>query len=289
MELQIGDYSETSNAFHIEQADVCADVLPHTHNFIELAYLARGRLLHHGGGRTIPMMNGDYVLIDHSRPHSYTYCGEQAEVINCLFQPAFLDPTLRNCTGFDDIVKSLLLRISGPFAYRPYDGMIFHDPEGEIGGLLRKMHREYHTGGLASSTLLCAYLMECFILTLRQLPAGDLRENSDISYVRKAVEQRYMEPLKLDTLAAALHLSPAYLSRKFHETCGCGFSEYLQRERVRQACRLLAETNKKVLDIAGLCGYQDGKFFNTIFIRYMGMTPSAYRRQHTAPQTTKER
>ena len=48
--------------------------------------------------------------------------------------------------------------------------------------------------------------------------------------------------------------------------------------RIEHSCRILANTDKKVIDAAQLVGYDDIKFFGSVFKRFMNMTPSEYRR-----------
>ena len=58
------------------------------------------------------------------------------------------------------------------------------------------------------------------------------------------------------------------------------FQEYVQSVRIRESCRLLVNTQKKVAEIATLVGYTNIKFFNELFRRQMGMTPLQFRRTY---------
>ena len=69
-----------------------------------------------------------------------------------------------------------------------------------------------------------------------------------------------------------------YLSRKFKETIGISFREYLQNTRIEQSCRLLVNTNKKIIDIAQSVGYDDVNFFTDIFKKKMNITPREFRK-----------
>lgn len=266
--------------FHIAHFDVAEDVPPHTHDYIELAYVTEGSLYHHTGGHCEKVVPGDYVIIDHSLSHAYSCCGQPAVIINCIFQPAFLDPSLRCCRTFEDVLKSYLFSFRRQFQFRPYSGTVIRDETGEILRLLLQTEREYIHPGPASAELRRAFLTEISIYTIRQILPDALPASDDISYVQAAIRSRYMEPLRLEEFARELHMEPPSLSRKFTRACGYGFKEYLQRCRMEQACRLLAGTDRKVADIASACGYEDGKFFHQLFCRLQGMTPSAYRQQY---------
>ncbi|MDF2717560.1 MAG: AraC family transcriptional regulator [Paenibacillus sp.] len=58
--------------------------------------------------------------------------------------------------------------------------------------------------------------------------------------------------------------------------------EYLQKLRIEEACRLLAEGSDKITDIAGTVGYGDYRFFNKTFRKMTGMTAQQYRKKANA-------
>ena len=89
-----------------------------------------------------------------------------------------------------------------------------------------------------------------------------------------------------------------YSSEKLAEMCGCSlrhfrrmFREHYKTSirakqtevRLQKARQLLAETDEKVLTIARESGYRHMGFFNTMFKRRFGVTPSDWRRQNTTP------
>ena len=57
----------------------------------------------------------------------------------------------------------------------------------------------------------------------------------------------------------------------------------LQRIRLERAKQMLANTDKKMDDIAKLCGYQSGNSFWVAFKQATGMSPKQYQKQSTTP------
>jgi AraC-like DNA-binding protein len=47
------------------------------------------------------------------------------------------------------------------------------------------------------------------------------------------------------------------------------------------ACDLLLHTDKTVIEIADLCAFTDSSYFTKAFKAQYGMTPKAYRTEHT--------
>ena len=82
--------------------------------------------------------------------------------------------------------------------------------------------------------------------------------------------------------ASGLHRSKA--SHAFAEVFGVSIGEYIRRQRVRQAMRLLVETDLKIAQVAFECGYQSLSRFYDAFKQRTGIPPLAYRKQrrHTS-------
>jgi len=79
--------------------------------------------------------------------------------------------------------------------------------------------------------------------------------------------------------ARAAHLSAGAFSRFFKLRTGKTLPEYVNELRVGRACRLLADEQRKITDIALDCGFRNLANFNRRFREIAKMTPSAYRRQ----------
>ncbi len=265
--------------FYIGRFAVTQTVERHSHDFIELAYLESGVLWHICNGREQLLIPGHYFLVDDTVEHTLQYRGEPALVRNCIFRPGFLDVTLRGCRSVDHILKNYLLNFDQRFCFRPHSGEVFEDTAMEIQRILLRMQQEFDGEETASRELLRAYLTELLILTLRKLRIPQAQSRGDIQLLQQEAAKRFDQPIQLAGLAKELHVSLPHLSRKFSAVCGCGFKEYLQRIRMEEACRLLANTEDKVSEVAARIGYQDLKFFNQLFRRYKGITPSEYRYQ----------
>ncbi|MEM6325629.1 MAG: helix-turn-helix domain-containing protein [Bacteroidota bacterium] len=83
-------------------------------------------------------------------------------------------------------------------------------------------------------------------------------------------------------LAARLGLSPRSLQRHLAAE-GTSFRAVLDEHRRDVACRRLRATDRPVGEIAAAVGYRDPAVFSRAFQRWLGTTPSAWRRAHTTP------
>lgn len=96
--------------------------------------------------------------------------------------------------------------------------------------------------------------------------------------VREYVDAEYCSnALSLESVAAYVHKTPAYISRVFKNELGCNFSDYLTEKRMRLAAQLLTQPEGKVYRIAAQCGYADTSHFIRVFKRFYGVSPMEYR------------
>lgn len=86
------------------------------------------------------------------------------------------------------------------------------------------------------------------------------------------------------TVAEQLQLHPRTLQRRLADE-GTTFAELLDRERRRQAARLLAQPDLQLGQVAALLGYSEQSAFNRAFRRWYDATPRRYRasRHGTSP------
>lgn len=95
------------------------------------------------------------------------------------------------------------------------------------------------------------------------------------------IGQNYKEDLKLADLSKVFNLNYYYLSAYFNQEMKEGFSDYLNRVRIRQACSLLAETDLPISQVGSEVGYSDHSYFCRVFKKITGRTPSEWKRsQH---------
>lgn len=95
-------------------------------------------------------------------------------------------------------------------------------------------------------------------------------------------EKPYLTPsLTLEKLAGLLKIQPRLLSNIINRHFDCNFFEFINSYRVKEAKRMLADTQfegKNMLDIMLDVGFNSKATFNTLFKKKVGMTPSEYRK-----------
>lgn len=95
------------------------------------------------------------------------------------------------------------------------------------------------------------------------------------------LREHYMTMLSLDSCAERFGTSPYTLSRAFKQITGINFIDYLTQIRIDSSKALLRETELKINEVAERVGYQH-TYFNRIFKKYEGITPSQFREMNRA-------
>ena len=94
----------------------------------------------------------------------------------------------------------------------------------------------------------------------------------------KYVENHYGERLTIETMAAVSGFSQSHFMKFFKNTMGVSFIEYLNDYRLTMAARLLLASSDAIVAISAECGFENLSYFNRMFRRKYGVTPSEYRK-----------
>ena len=92
-------------------------------------------------------------------------------------------------------------------------------------------------------------------------------------YISENLEAR----LTIDFLAEEFHVSATQLKNSFKGVYGISIYAYIRSERMKMAAKLLTETDRTILDIAGQCGYDNGSKFAKAFRDITGFGPKEFR------------
>ncbi|MBQ8136996.1 MAG: helix-turn-helix transcriptional regulator [Clostridia bacterium] len=97
-----------------------------------------------------------------------------------------------------------------------------------------------------------------------------------LEYMRSHFDQNFT----MDQLADLCHISPTHFRRQFSAQMGMSPLHFLHQFRIMKSCRLLRTTNRTIAEIATLAGFSSLCCFNQHFRRFMGCTPSEWRKSN---------
>ena len=102
--------------------------------------------------------------------------------------------------------------------------------------------------------------------------------NTIIELALQYIKENYASDISRESVASAVFVTPGYLSLLFRRKLNLTFIEYLNKVRIENACKYLKNTRLKTYEIATAVGYYDEKYFSHVFKKYIGYTPSQYRK-----------
>jgi AraC family transcriptional regulator len=90
-------------------------------------------------------------------------------------------------------------------------------------------------------------------------------------------EAQIGQPVSLAAVASSAGLTRMHFAAQFRAATGMRPHEYLLRRRIERAQEMLAETGMSLVDIALSVGFQTQSHFTSVFKRYAGQPPRAWR------------
>ena len=87
----------------------------------------------------------------------------------------------------------------------------------------------------------------------------------------------HADPIGLNEVANAMHVSTFYFCKMFKKATGMTFTDYVGRVRVEKAKNLLLNPHLRVSEIAYAVGFQSLTHFNRVFRELTGESPTNFR------------
>ncbi|KQO16654.1 response regulator [Paenibacillus sp. Leaf72] len=100
---------------------------------------------------------------------------------------------------------------------------------------------------------------------------------SSIKQIKNYIDAHYSENISLKCIAARFYMNALYLGRLFRKNYGVYFNEYVLELRVKEAKKLLRQTDLRMYEIAARVGFQNADYFVTQFEKLEKRSPTEYR------------
>jgi len=127
-------------------------------------------------------------------------------------------------------------------------------------------------------------VVECLVTELVGGSGGRRNTRGTPRWLATAVElagDRFADRLRLTEVAAEAGVHPVHLARQFRSRLGCTYGEYVRRIRLARALERLRRGSPSIAEVAAETGFADQSHLTRWMTSTLGITPAAYRRQHT--------
>jgi AraC-like DNA-binding protein len=157
-----------------------------------------------------------------------------------------------------------------------------HNCNSEILDLSRKLLKET-TEKYWGNRLKSQYIFQELLISFVRLFTADKEAETDKTAVmaRRFLEAYPDKNLDMDELADKCGVSKSHLCRVFKKATGQTASQYLNHVRIERACRLLAETDIPIEEIAFASGFNNASYFFRVFRKEVGKLPLEWRKKHS--------
>ena len=119
-----------------------------------------------------------------------------------------------------------------------------------------------------------------FISSIAHSEVFDHKESDRLNRVYTFVLKNYHRRISLSEVADLVYMTPTSFSRYFKMKNNKSFSGFVSEIRIRNACKLLTETENPVAQISYDCGFDTLSNFNKQFREYNNLTPTEYRTEY---------
>lgn len=254
----------------------------HDHDFVELSYMYDGMCIETVNDRLMGLRKGQTLLVDSGTIHTIAPLGENDILVNIQIEKSYFNTNFFNRLESDSLVTSFFLNsISKGIAH---DNFILFRSEASrrLPIFMRELICECVEPSTRSENMLqCLFSLvvsELIDIYEQGVEEGTVPLKNPALPILRHIEENYRD-CTLQGTASKFNVSTSYLAKLLKRECGANFKDLVQRQRIEQAKRLLANETLSVTDVARNVGYSNISFFYKVFERECGVLPGEYRRR----------
>ena len=115
--------------------------------------------------------------------------------------------------------------------------------------------------------------------TYQHTPQIKAEQHWIVTLMRQYAEQQLCSPISLKEIATLYRKNEKYVGRLFKKETGKSFAEYCNDLRLERAAQLISQGAGSVISVAMECGFNNISYFNRLFRKKYGVSPTAYRKE----------
>ncbi len=256
----------------------------HWHEELEIDVVTHGQMECMIGEDTILLNQGDAIYINQNVMHSLRPVDDKPGTFDAIiFHPSIF-------FGYNKTYLNVkyLTPITGKAGFRYFlinkDYAYFSEMTALFDELVRATDQAVTGYELITKSCLCRFWVHLLKEFPTSAPTG--KESLSLSELRARnavlfIEQHYQEPVTLDEIAAAIHVSKSECCRCFKKSLHTTPFEYLMRYRIFMASVKIRQDTQKMMsfsELATTVGFNNVSYFNKVFKTFLGCTPTEYRK-----------
>lgn len=240
----------------------------HTHDFFELFLIEEGEVYHFINGRQSVMRKGDLYFVRPEDEHCFQKGNcKKAQFVNMAFSNGicqkaeavaalYFDTRENRSRAETHLPSAMELAIQSKMTFLARD--------------------KTNLSLVERKELVISIILDCLLIMNSQ--KGD--EESIPEWLEQACLRMRQDKNYLDGLEKFIEIAgktQEHLTRCMKKYYHVTPTEYINRIRLEQTTILLETTDESILDIMLECGFNNVSYFNQLFKKNYGLTPSRYR------------
>lgn len=243
----------------------------HFHPFTEFYFILDGKGKFSIEDRVINTSKDDFFIINSNVGHSI-YSSKEENLVYISF-------------GVDSIFVKNLLNDDNNIEEDKY---IYKNIDKNQEYFIKSfdiINKEFNSNDIFAQSMANAKSSEFVISLLRKFKdeiviTNDIKINKQIDYIKNFIDNNYSEDIKLESLSKMAYMNKFHLIAEFKQSYRVTPIDYLILKRIEVTKNLLISTNHSMEEISSIVGFNSQSYFNQVFRKKVGLTPSQFRKNH---------
>lgn len=270
---------------YIRKHNRYADMFPHTHEFVEFNFMAKGCSIQNVNGQEVVLREGDILLMDREVVQSVKALQKDDLLINILIREDTISTDLvLDLAKSSSIVNKFFINASSE--YSNHNKYIYFDTRDNstIRSIIENIITEYYKEGSYFmkyiNIMVSALIIELSrTIEKNQSLFSDLNDEETLFIdILHYIEQNF-STINLKILSDKFGFNPDYISYKLKLLTGQSFKQLVNEKRLEFIEYKLKETEDTIENIAYQAGYQNTSALYKFLKKYTNRSPIEIRRQ----------
>ena len=259
-------------------------ILPyHWHNELEFIYVSDGEAVFTINDEVLTVQTGECIFVNGGQIHSAFSKTAACTYFSVVFDTELLTHSFDACREYFDGIKMGKFKICTHFKSS-------YPSQKKVVLKVKTIIEELTVKNIGYELVLKSELLSIFsvlfreeLFTLRsENHKGPLHSKKyhTLKKIMGYIYQNYDKKIKLTDISESVSFTPQYLCKFFKEMTDTNIASYINHYRIEAASTLLKISTLSITDIALECGFDNLSYFNRVFKKQMGCTPTVFRSKY---------
>lgn len=251
-----------------------------SHDFWELCYVEKGEIILTVDGVKYTLSDNELFVIPPNSVHAYSSkSGNESRVFVACFESFShnLSPLSCNVFSLCENETACMNRVME----ESVDTFNINQNE------QLETRQDAAFGGEQALLLQLEYLLICLLRRMSERKESAVVFVNDENFyqeltgaLKRYIRENLGNRITLADICSKFSYSQSFICKIFKQQTGETLIEYVNRVKIAEACKLLLKTQMKVTEISASLGFQETKYFDALFKKNIGKTPTKYRKEN---------